>query len=626
MNSEMHPKGVIPFKVHGRSPLFKACADALSLPDTILSNKTFARRVINHYVSLILQIASFYGAYNPLLPYSPQQSLVHKFIIEKSIEIFLTPFFERIFKILRPHLYLVLQQQSLSIFNSRINRLTYHHSQPSNINKESPPTFRLQTETFLSSPKNPCIIKNSFSTCREATSTPPPPPLQTHAPPPLPSILTPTICTVCNYDCNRNCFICSFFSYHHPNPHCLWGKSLHHRPTHNQKKEYNPPPIQFQFCLEDMEKIQGEDPKITKKFYPEEASQPSYRQESDTSSFDSLSSVVSHPFQKKKKKPTYEDYFNKFGPEHAEIWKTYSEWKKKLGPEVTGTIRPLHSQEIEYFNFHRSYYEKLPVIRQKTHCFTDPPLSWKKRYSSCPIPLNFQYVMDFIIEFSKKHCPNSERNNWGKVLHKIPLGSLQRLLWGIAFLKSTNGVADTVSCGHFRKLIEQSPDISLELCEHPLQVASMIRQTSKWVKNTFVIINIFRYIKENWYGIPCDDFHRWINFYEIGPKTASLLLHAVWDKSSTLPVDSHVWDAFRLWEWTNATTADECSWQASCWMPDEYFIKTNDAIGSIRQSLANKSSQHILLKKCNYLPEDIRWYIKQLAKEVESKKKQTNDS
>ena len=67
------------------------------------------------------------------------------------------------------------------------------------------------------------------------------------------------------------------------------------------------------------------------------------------------------------------------------------------------------------------------------------------------------------------------------------------------------------------------------------------------------------------------------------------------DKPATLPVDSHVWHAFKKWNWTNAKTPDECSWQASSWMPPAYFTQTNDAIGSIRQLLALKKTRNSLL-------------------------------
>ena len=149
-------------------------------------------------------------------------------------------------------------------------------------------------------------------------------------------------------------------------------------------------------------------------------------------------------------------------------------------------------------------------------------------------------------------------------------------------------MGDKVSCGHFQKVISNNPTISLDAHKDPQWFASILQQTSKWVKNTFVLVNIFKYIQEEWNGVPSQDFKDWINFYEIGTKTAALLLHLAFNKSSALPVDSHVWHAFRKWEWTNAKSPDEWSWQASTWMDPAYFIKTNDAIGSIRQSLADK--------------------------------------
>jgi endonuclease III len=92
------------------------------------------------------------------------------------------------------------------------------------------------------------------------------------------------------------------------------------------------------------------------------------------------------------------------------------------------------------------------------------------------------------------------------------------------------------------------------------------------------------------------DFSTWINFYEIGPKTAALLLWSAFGVRSTLPVDSHVWHAFQKWGWTNALTAAECSWQAGQWMPPTEFITTNDVIGSIRQKMQMKGKRRVLIR------------------------------
>jgi endonuclease III len=110
------------------------------------------------------------------------------------------------------------------------------------------------------------------------------------------------------------------------------------------------------------------------------------------------------------------------------------------------------------------------------------------------------------------------------------------------------------------------------------------------------LVNILRHIDEELKGNIPLDFNTWLDFYEIGPKTASLLFHAAFGKFSTLPTDSHVWYAFNKLKWTNARYRDECSWQTSCWMVPEYFIKTNDTIGSLRQTLAdNRSRPRIIL-------------------------------
>ena len=137
----------------------------------------------------------------------------------------------------------------------------------------------------------------------------------------------------------------------------------------------------------------------------------------------------------------------------------------------------------------------------------------------------------------------------------------------------------------------------------------MIQQTSKWVKNTFVIANIFRYIRDVWNGEPSTEFNDWLQFKEIGPKTASLLFHSAFNLTSTLPVDSHVWHAFQKWKWTNARSEDKCSWQSLSWMNSSYFIQTNDTIGSIRQALAEKKTRKKILTKANRQPKEIKELI-----------------
>jgi hypothetical protein len=82
---------------------------------------------------------------------------------------------------------------------------------------------------------------------------------------------------------------------------------------------------------------------------------------------------------------------------------------------------------------------------------------------------------------------------------------------------------------------------------------------------------------------------------------ASLLIHAIWDKAVTFPVDSHVWHAFRSWSWTNAKMPDECSWQAYCWMPPEYFITTNDAVDNVLPTINPKKFCYTKPNSCMYI-------------------------
>ena len=167
--------------------------------------------------------------------------------------------------------------------------------------------------------------------------------------------------------------------------------------------------------------------------------------------------------------------------------------------------------------------------------------------------------MEALIMFASTWCSKAQRSNWRLVLSPLKEGSLERVLWALAFLKSTNGVADKVSCGHFQKLIKNDPNISLSLFNNPYYIVAMLQQTSKWVKNTFVIVNIFRHIQLMWKGEPSRNFHDWIQFNEIGPKTAALLFYAAFGETVALPVDSHVYYAFQQWQWTNAKSEDECS-------------------------------------------------------------------
>jgi hypothetical protein len=85
------------------------------------------------------------------------------------------------------------------------------------------------------------------------------------------------------------CCVCSFFNCDHPSEICQWSWSYDRRTT---PIVYNPPVTEFQFCLEDMEKIENEDPEITKKFNKEDKPQSDYS--SSTSSSTTLGLAMSY--------------------------------------------------------------------------------------------------------------------------------------------------------------------------------------------------------------------------------------------------------------------------------------------------------------------------------------------
>jgi hypothetical protein len=238
----------------------------------------------------------------------------------------------------------------------------------------------------------------------------------------------------------------------------------------------------FSFSPDDQNKIMNKDIKCTKHFKGEDKSQPSYSTP-DISSIDSFVSYDDNSLaillkngQSSSKKPSFHDYMARFGEEHAKTWLKYTPWKKSLKKEKTGTIRPLHPEETAYFEYAKQYYEFLPTLRSGKHKFHNPPSTWISRYLHLKQPTRYKEIIDCLVQFVKncKECSKSERSNWNQVLEPLPLGSLERILWATAFLKSTNGVAGKVSCGHFRELVKNAPTLTLGLHQKPYLIAAML--------------------------------------------------------------------------------------------------------------------------------------------------------
>ena len=81
-------------------------------------------------------------------------------------------------------------------------------------------------------------------------------------------------------------------------------------------------------------------------------------------------------------------------------------------------------------------------------------------------------------------------------------------VWALLFTKCTNGVADKNTCVHFQKLIESGHQIDIGIYKRPAELGSILRCTSKWIKNCvsdffklfYVIIQItvFLLITSKW--------------------------------------------------------------------------------------------------------------------------------
>jgi hypothetical protein len=262
--------------------------------------------------------------------------------------------------------------------------------------------------------------------------------------------------------------------------------------TSPPKKPYNPPIIQFDFTVADLEKMNNEDPKITQKFNGDDKSQSTYEQ-STLASLDDISYLqlnLETGAQKSSKKPppTFQQIEARFDTTYAEALFSYQKAKQEIKkPDPIGTVRPLRPFELDYFNYMSDHYQNLPTIRKKNHFFNNPPQTWIKRYEAFNIPTTFYSDIDLLYDFAANHCPLAERNNWRKVLAPVSSSTelkVERFIWALLFLKSTNGVADKVSCGHFSKVVKDHPPITLQIYKDPLLIASILRQTSKWVKNT----------------------------------------------------------------------------------------------------------------------------------------------
>ena len=188
-----------------------------------------------------------------------------------------------------------------------------------------------------------------------------------------------------------------------------------------------------------------------------------------------------------KHKMVFDEVVAKYGTVYAQIRRDYLNHRRTLVAETIGNYRALIAHETLYFDF---MYPRYPdkAIRPKPHKCLTPPLIWKIRYAALqpPSTLDLNLIVQCGI-FVSENCAKAERNNWLLVVDRYEIGSIVRFVWCLLFIKCTNGVSDKVSCGHFKILVQNVDTVAmygLELYKHPKLIAAILRQTSKWVKNT----------------------------------------------------------------------------------------------------------------------------------------------
>ena len=173
------------------------------------------------------------------------------------------------------------------------------------------------------------------------------------------------------------------------------------------------------------------------------------------------------------------DYQEKYGEQYAAVISTYLVYRKQTKAEAVGTARPLVVQEVMYYEYMRRKYEKIPAIRPEISSSVAPPEIWWTRYndfgSPTTPPEDYAPLLDTLQQFSKIHCNDAPRNNWEAVLSPLRLGTQLRFIWALLFIKCTNGVADTVTCQHFKDLIKAHHPVSSTLYNEPMRLAAILK-------------------------------------------------------------------------------------------------------------------------------------------------------
>ena len=262
--------------------------------------------------------------------------------------------------------------------------------------------------------------------------------------------------------------------------------------------------------------------------------------------------------------------------------------------DPVGHVRSHHDYEKAYFDIARkTCYEGIPLMkRDGDDLWKFPKLNWvsniKRKKLYPPIDL-----VRSLISFSSNNYQHSLRHGWEDKLMELPLCSPTRFCYSLLMAVTAQGMADAVVVPHINSLIEiYGNKMVLAWLEDSEFVSTLIRRTSKWVKNSVLISKLAIYIKENLEGCPPTQFEFYTGIKYINQKTAALLFWGWRQETVCVPVDLHVAYSFKRFGWCHMKASrEEIAFQAKEWLPCELSIKLNDALGAIGQQLTGRRSR-----------------------------------
>ena len=128
-------------------------------------------------------------------------------------------------------------------------------------------------------------------------------------------------------------------------------------------------------------------------------------------------------------------------------------------------------------------YQSRPLFKSNYVDWNHALASWKVRQKE----INSTKILEDISilhKIAEEVCTNLPRFHWLEALEALPQGE-SRFVWCLMFCKATNGVSDVVVCRHFQKAIAKQGQLTMKyLVKNPEVIAEILRQTSKWAKNT----------------------------------------------------------------------------------------------------------------------------------------------